>query len=186
MKRITFGLSVKEIKDAQKQLRQYKKDLQKKCRKLVAALADAGITVAQTKASGNEMGKYLLFRKDVSATTTGARAIIYATQTGLIRSEWRTGNNATGIVAADVSPLLMAEFGAGIAHDHNPKASEFGMGAGTFPGQTHAMNPSGWYYMDLDYEWHWSDGIEPTMPMYTAAMHLRSTIVQIAKGVFNS
>lgn len=186
MKRITFGLSIKEVRKAQAELKAYSKSLQRKCVQFVERLGEYGIEVATEKAGNNEYGKYLLFRKEVTASGTKVRAVMFGTHTGLIHSEWRTNRNASGIEVADVSPLLMAEFGAGINHDSNPKAHELGMGAGTFPGQTHAMNTEGWWYMDMDYEWHWSDGIEPSMPMYNAAMEMRDNIVRIAKEVFGT
>lgn len=195
MKRITFGLSIKEIRKAQAELKAYSKSLQRKCVQFVERLGEYGIEVATRKAGDNALGKYLLFQKEVTASNTKVRAVMYGTQTGLIRSEWYTNNNASGVEAADVSPLLMAEFGAGVKHDKNPKAHELGMGAGTFPGQTHAMNAEGWWYipvnnpdgsLNTEMQWYWSDGIEPSMPMYTAAIEMHKVIVKIAREVFGT
>lgn len=184
--KITCHLSAKSVKEAQKQLTKYKRELKKRCETFVRRLAELGIRTAYNVMDDDEISKYLIFDRTLEPTQYGARGVMYATQTGMIRSEWRTLNNASGIETADVSPLLMAEFGAGIPFNQpgNPRAGEFGMGPGTFPGQTHAMNPDGWWYMDLDYEWHHVYGIEASMPMTIAAIDMRNDLFTVARDVF--
>lgn len=184
MRRITATLSVKSIQDAQRQLRAYKKELTKKCERFVSALADKGIVVARESMGSSGYAKYILFEKEIDPVQYGARAILAASNTGLIRSQWRTLNTAGGIATADISPILMAEFGAGVRHDKNPKAHKMGMGAGTFPGQMHAFDEDGWWYLDMDWEWHHVDGVEPTMPMYHAAEEMERQLLTTAKEVF--
>ena len=62
----------------------------------------------------------------------------------------------------------MIEFGSGL-RAQNPKNIP-GVGTGTFPGQTHASDPNGWWYMDLEGNWNHSYGITPQMPMYKASI----------------
>lgn len=177
-KRISFGLSVKEIKAAQKQLRDYQKEIARKCEKFAKQLCDAGILVATQNAGS--YGKYITFYSDITSQGSGIKAVLIATNTGLLKSEWRTRD---GVKSVDVSPLLMAEFGSGLKAD-NPRAGEFGMGTGTFPGQTHAGDPEGWWYMDLNGEWHHSYGVTPTMPMCKASQEMIKNVRRIAKEVF--
>lgn len=179
---ISFNIfSPSEVKDALKQLEAYKKSLQKKCEKFVSLLADEGISVA--KQNMGEYGQFVSFTKEFEPKRFGCRCLMVATQTGLVRRQWRTLNNATGIVTVDVAPLMMAEFGSGLGAE-NKRGKKFGMGTGTFPGQTHATDPGGWYWQDLNYEWHHSDGEEATMPMYHAYEAMFAAIYNTAKVVF--
>ena len=179
-RQIKISLSVGSVREAQKQLEQYKKDLIAKCEKFCRRLADKGITVA--KQNVGEYGQYITFAIQTEPTAYGAKGVLYATS-GLVTHEWVT---ATGVMSADVSPLLMAEFGSGLRGAINPRAGEFGMGVGTFPGQTHAEDPSGWWYQTLDGVWHHSYGEEATMPMTRASAEMIDQIVTTAKEVFGT
>lgn len=181
---IKLNLSQASVRQAQKELLAYKKRLLRSRSVFVEKLAELGITVAEQHVSDGYK-PYILFGVDVNSGTSDVRAVMYATNTGLIRSEWRTNNSAGGIATADVSPILMAEFGAGLIAG-NPDAKRFGMGTGTFPGQTHAEDPEGWWYMDMDYEWHHSYGIKATMPMATAAEDMVENIARVAREVFGT
>ena len=179
-RRIDVSLSVKSVLQAQRQLKAYIDDFQRKCELFVSKLAEVGIFTGQSTV-GN-FGKYITFYYQTSIEQYGAKAILYAENTELIVSEWRQADGS--VSSAEVSPVLMAEFGAGQKAD-NAHASPFGMGTGTFPGQTHANDPSGWWYMDLDGQWHHSYGVTPTEPMAQAAEQMRAMINTIAKGVFS-
>ena len=121
MKQIKINLSQSSIKTAQKQLRDYQKEITQKCEKFAKRLCDVGILVA-TQNVGS-YGKYITFYSEITSQNTGIKAVLAATNTGLLKSEWRTRD---GVKSADVSPLLMAEFGSGLKAD-NPRAGEFGM-----------------------------------------------------------
>ena len=179
-KKISFNLSARSVKRAAKELLAYKKSLPVKCATFVRSLANKGILVAQENLG--EFGKYVTFEVQVDPGRYGARAILVASNTGHITSRWMTKE---GKQEADVSPLMMAEFGSGLMAN-NVRAHEFGMGTGTFPEQTHAEDPNGWWYMDLDGEWHHSYGIRPTMPMWKAAVEMNDVIVETAREVFGS
>ena len=84
-------------------------------------------------------------------------------------------------------PHLAWEFGAGIYFNNgniNPEASEFGMGVGSFPKQTHALNDY-WWYRDEEGVLHLSKGTEAAMPMYKASVEIITQIDRIAREVFN-
>lgn len=181
--KISFNLSASSVRKAQKELLRYKKDLLAKCEKFVRVLANKGIIVAQQNTG--EYGKYIVFSVEVQPEKDGVKALLIASNTGLIRSQWLTKE---GVQEADVSPILMAEFGAGLRANlsNNPKAKELGMGTGTFPGQTHAEDPDGWWYMDLEGEWHHSYGLYPSMPMWNAANEMFNELHETAKEVFGT
>lgn len=172
-------LSLSSIQSLQKQLRDYQKSLEGKCQTFVRRLAESGVTVAKQN-TGN-FGKYLSFTVQTTPERDGCKAILLATNTGIIRSEWRTQD---GVKTADVSPLLMCEFGSGLRAE-NPMNVP-GVGTGTFPGGTHGSDPEGWWYMDLDGEWHHSYGMSPKAPMYHASMEIIRNVQKIAKEVFGA
>lgn len=177
-KRIKFNvLSQSSIMTAKKELLLYRNSLQNKCEILVARLLEEGIIVARQDLG--EYGKYVSFSMSTSPEQYGCKGILLATNTGIIHSEWRTQD---GVKSADVSPLLMMEFGSG--HKAQNPLGVPGMGQGTFPGQTHAFDSNGWWYMDLSGEWHHSYGMTPKMPMYKATINMKKRIISIAKEVF--
>ena len=177
--KIEIELSTRSIENAIKEIEKYQKNLMEKVRMFNKRLADEGISIAQGKVGS--FGKYILFSQDTERIENGYRTVLYATNTGIITSKWRTKD---GVKSADISPLFMVEFGSGL-RAQNPKGIPGG-GTGTFPGSNHSDDPSGWWYMDLDYKWHHSTGVTPRLPMYNAAMAMRAKIVTIAKEVFNS
>lgn len=148
-----------------------------KCELLIRRLAEKGIQTAQKQAG--EYGKYISFTMQTDQNRDGCSGVMLATNTGIVKSEWQTKE---GIKSADISPLLMVEFGSGLRAE-NPMNVP-GVGTGTFPGQTHAKDPQGWWYLDLNGEWHHSYGIFPRAPMYKAAMEMQDIVVQTAKEVF--
>lgn len=174
---INISLSEKSVNEAIRQLQQYKQEILKKCEQLVSELADDGIAIAETNV-GN-FGRYITFSKEIKPESDGCTAIIFATETGQIKSQWQTSD---GIKAANVSPLLMAEFGSGWKAQ-NPLNEPNG-GQGTFPNQTHAFDKEGWYWRDLNGELHHSYGITPTMPVYKAYVNIEQNILNKAKGMF--
>lgn len=81
--------------------------------------------------------------------------------------------------------IAFLEFGAGIYYhtaDH-PKASELGMGVGTYPGQTHAYDEF-WWYRDEQGVAHYSQGTEMTMPVYLAGQEIIAKFGEIARETF--
>ena len=178
---IKANLSLSSIKQAQKQLLAYRKNMIAKCDKFVRVLANKGILVAEDNLG--EYGKYITFTVKTEPERYGVKGVMIASNTGIIQSEWKLADGSTR--EADVSPLLMAEFGSGL-RANNVRAGEFGMGTGTFPEQTHAEDPEGWWYMDMNDEWHHSHGVRPTMPMGKAYAEILNQIGTVAKEVFGT
>lgn len=179
MHKISFGLSVREVQAAIKEVKAYQQDLIRKCEILCRRLTEEGIRVAQAYIGGSGFGKYIRLLSEITPEKAGCRAVLYMEDSSKIVSEWKT---LEGVKKATVSPMLMLEFGSGLQAE-NP-ANIPGVGTGTFPGQTHAENPGGWWYMDLDGVWHHSSGVSAKMPMYFAGKEMREKIVSIAKEVF--
>ena len=171
-----------DIQMAKMKVAKYRQDLIRKCDRFVKALANKGIIVGQENVG--EYGKYITFTVETESIQNGWRGYRIATQTGVIKSQWMQADGS--IREADVSPLLMAEFGAGLRAERSSSkyAAKMGMGTGTFPGQTHAFDPEGWYYKDLEGNWHHSYGVYASMPMYHAYMEMYDQIAQTAREVF--
>lgn len=180
-KTISFGLSVREVQTAIKELRQYQSDLPGKCEELCRRLTAEGIQIARAHIGNSGFGKYIRLSSEITQEQAGCRAVFYMEDSQKIVSRWQTQE---GVKSAEVSPSLMIEFGSGLKAK-NPIGIS-GVGTGTFPGGTHGADPGGWYYMDLSGKWHHSSGISPKMPMYFAGKEMREKIVSIAKEVFRS
>ena len=171
-------LSVNGIGKLKRDLLNYKSvTLRDLILKYVTELAKEGVSIGQQNVGG--FGKYITFSIQTDVTKDGCRALMLATETGKIISSWQT---ADGIKTAEVSPLLMAEFGSGWGAE-NPMNVP-GVGQGTFPGQTHAFDKEGWYWMDLDGNWNYSKGIKAKMPMYKASQQIQRIAKSKAREVF--
>ena len=88
--------------------------------------------------------------------------------------------------------VAFVEFGAGITYGYgHPQAAEFGVGPGTYPGQTHAMTGEGWYLPKSKQGSNTEDasrhtyGNPPNMPMYNTAQDLKQEIARVAREVFS-
>lgn len=170
-------MSAKGIDNLIRELQKHKDDLSNKCKKLVSMLAEEGITVGKQNVGG--FGKYITFSMKTNPIKDGCKAIMLASENGKIISSWKTKD---GIKTADVSPLLMAEFGSGFGAE-NPMKIE-GVGQGSFPNQTHAFDKEGWYWIDLEGNLNHSYGIKAKLPMYNASLRMREIITKTAKEVF--
>ena len=175
-RKISFGLSVKEIQAAIKEVKQYQSDLNRKCEELCRRLTAEGINIAQAHIGSSGFGKYIHLGSKISPQQAGCKAVFFMEDSSKIVSQWQTKE---GVKSAEISPALMIEFGSGLKAE-NP-ANIPGVGTGSFG--EHGNEP-GWWYMDLNGEWHYSTGISPKMPMYFAGKELKDKVVAIAKDVF--
>lgn len=175
-KPISFGLSVSEIDRAIKELREYQNNLDKKCEQLCFELCKAGMPIARSYIGESGFGKYIHLSSEITPEKAGCKAILFMEDSQKIVSKWQ---NQDGVQSKEISPALMLEFGAGLPAQ-NP-ANIPGVGTGTYG--THGNKP-GWWYMDLQGEWHYSSGTSPKMPMYNAGKELRNKVLKIAKDIY--
>lgn len=179
MKTIKFGLSVKEMQSAIKEVEKYRDDINRKAEELCRRLTAEGIQTAQAHIGSSGFGKYIRLSSEITPEQAGCRAVFYMEDVQKITRKWQTKE---GIQSATLSPALLLEFGSGLEAE-NP-AGIAGVGQGSFPGQTHAFDSGGWSYMDLGGMWHHTTGVEPDMPMYFAGKELREKVLSIARDVF--
>lgn len=181
---IETRLNSADVRKAADEVRQFGRDFQTKVHQVLQRLADKGINTAQTTI-GN-FGKFVTFSKQ----TAGDGVVVVAQETNVIVARWlRKGEE----VEAVVSPLLMAEFGAGshaviwegLTSNTDTLPDGRKIGRGTFPEQTHAFQSS-WWYMDLNKQWHQASGINPTRPLHNAVLEIITQIESTAREVFGN
>lgn len=179
MKRIYVSLTTEgSIEKAIKALEEYKSDILEKTEVLVERLMDVGIESGIAN-SGDYAGM-IVFKKEIIAGIDGVEGILIATDGQKIIREWKYRG---GLKQAEVSPLLMAEFGSGWLAKVLDNVE--GVGQGTFPGQTHAFDSQGWWWETPDGEKHHSYGEAPTYPVHSALFAMMFEVDRIAKGVFH-
>lgn len=180
MSQITVNvLSHKSIEKAIAKTEQKKKDLQAQCKEFCNRLADVGIRAAVDATSGDGLAKYVVFsKKMVYEGPNGCEMIMFGLNTAKVFGD--------GIDAAEISPILMLEFGSGKYavpfQIWDPEVPP--VGRGTFPGQKWAWLDSGWYYKTADGEVHHSFGTKPSYPIQKAHDQMYAQVRRIAKEVF--
>lgn len=177
-KTISFGLSVAEIDRVIKELREYQNSLDKKCEQLCFELCKEGMPIVRSYIGDSGFGKYIRLSSEITPEKAGCKAMFFMEDSQKIVSQWQ---NQDGVQSKEISPALMLEFGAGLPAQ-NPTNIP-GVGTGTYG--THGNEP-GWWYMDLQGEWHYSSGTSPKMPMYNAGKELRNKVLRIARDVFKN
>lgn len=163
-KKISCGLSINEMKTAQKQLKNFQEEITRKCEDLARRLADEGVVLAKMKITqfpAIDSGELLnsIMNEPGAVLTNGAKWIIY---TGCEHAKY-------------------VEFGFGLRGQENPHPDP-SLTNWKYDVQGHG--PAGWWYFKNG-EWHWSGG-QPSKPfMYETGRDLRELIQKIAKEVYN-
>lgn len=179
MKRINLKLDDKSIKNAIKELEDYKVSLKSKSERFVSRLIDEGIKVAYQHLGRYE--GYVEFTKEIDNQSTQCVGLLIGKDSKPFISTWKYKG---GEKSVEMSGILMAEFGSGWLA--NVIWNVGGVGQGTFPGQTHAFDSQGWWWTDTNGVKHHSRGEEPHYPMYFADMAMLSQIDMIAREVFGN
>lgn len=163
-------------------LENYEDEIVRKTEVFIEKLMELGIKTA--KSNSGKYRNYLHFEQKLYTygkyDTIG---LLIASDSQKIISEWiRNGQ----VVSAEVSPLLMAEFGSGWLSQVYFPAVKGIVGQGTFPGGRHAFDENGWYWKEPGSDMiHHSYGEKPTHPMYAAIMAMVININKVAYEVFN-
>lgn len=88
-------------------------------------------------------------------------------------------------IKANGESVLFIEFGAGVTYGYgHPEAKKYGMGPGTYPGEGHWDNPSGWWIPQEKGGGH-TYGNPPAAVMFHTANELRDSIYEVAREVIN-
>lgn len=160
-------LSAASIDAAIEKLNQYKRKLENAGDEIARRLAQLGYQTA-----------YLIMSEHIYSGET---------ITSLTVDELGNGKY---VLKANSEALLFFEFGAGV----NGVGHPLGMGVGTYPGQKHAFDPNGWWFLTDDPNlavrkskdgkmWGHSYGNPPYMPFYLASREIRDELLNVAKEV---
>lgn len=180
MRRINISLTtLGSLQKAIDELNAYKQSLRDKAYIFIDRLLSIGIQTAESN-SGEYQG-WIFYYSNIIVAEYDCIGILIARDKGKIISEWYKGGQ---IVSAEVSPLLMAEFGSGWLAEVLYNVPN--VGQGTFPGQTHAFDEGGWSWTTPDGVLHHSEGIKPTHPMHAAELALINNVVSVAREVFGN
>ena len=170
--KFSVSLNQKDIKRLQKHLEQYSKSLEDKCREFTRKLLERGIEVANARIEkGNPNSDTPKPKVDIKV---------------------HDGLPVSGSLIVSGEGVLFWEFGSGNYYNpqENPKAAEFGMGTGTYPGQTHVPDPGYWfYYKDGEKKKEnkrFSRGTMATMPTFMADVEMINSIEEVAREVFGN
>lgn len=163
---MNITVNVRGVNDAIRQLEEYQRRLKQQTDELCRRLADIGATNVSILFSRAIYTGPLDFDVDVEEIKNGYKIIVAG------------------------QSVAFVEFGTGVTYGYgHPQAAEFGVGPGTYPGQTHAMTGKGWY---LPKDKQPADGTKhtygnpPNMPMYNTAQELKHEVARIAREVFSS
>lgn len=175
-------VSLKDLRQLNKDILDYKNHyLPQKEEELLEALSDAGIRIA--RANCGEFGSFIGFVKMVNRSKYNYKCSAILTGYNAVPNivEWVYFD---GIKRAEVSSILMAEFGSG-QHSEPPRYR------GTFPDQKHADEPVWFYATETDgnghpINWKANYGVKPTMPMYRAWLEMLMDVRLIGRRVFNT
>lgn len=165
-KTISFGLSVSEINQAVKELRQYQAEIIYKCQKLAERLAEEGVYIARLKIA------------EYDAIYTGELlASIKHEYGGVIQ------DGAKWIIYTGCPYAKYVEFGFGAIGQGQPHPDTSLV---NWKYVTNEEHRNGWYYFNTqDGKWHFSKG-QPSKPfMFETATELRQLVTKIAKEVFS-
>ena len=189
MKQLNISLTTpNSLSKAIEYLETYRDEINQKTQKAIEMLLDIGIECGQ--ANSGKFKDFIVFRKEVEQTPDGYSGLLIAFDGQTIISEWMYGGS---MKRAEVSPLLMAEFGSGQYAKVKFPSMVGLVGRGTFPEQKHAFQDS-WWWVDqnpengIDYGHgfylHQSSGFEPTHPMHNAEVAMINDISKVLKEVF--
>ena len=151
------------------ELKQYQSDIDIKMKQLVDELAELGLDTISSVI------------QEIPEEETGQDMIM----------DKKSIMENDGIVSMSIelsgSKVLFIEFSAGVTFGQKdyPLDSGSGYGVGTYPGQTHAFDPGGWFYTDENGESKHSYGNRAYMPMYHARTEMCNQVLEIAQRIFD-
>lgn len=199
--KIKVELSQKGIQSLINYLEEYKQSVIDLTNVFCNRLTELGMDIINVKISNvknlEEAPNHIAITKKVDKTEYGCETILLMKDSSPILRKWSVFLDGEKIEKiAEISPTLMLEFGSGeyasaTPNHRNTVNVKEQVGKGTFP--SHLTKPIGnenhakegiWHWMDEDKKWHWSKGIAPTMPMYSAFLEMEKQIEQIGKEVF--
>lgn len=162
---VKFGLSVKEVQNAIKEIKSYQSDLNRKCEILAQRLAEEGVVIAKVKIM------------QFPAVYTGELLNSIQSEPGAMIS-----NGSQWIIYTGCEWAPFVEFGTGIIGSGNPHPDP---GLANWKYDVNEHGEAGWFYYK-DGEWHWTKGMPSRPFMYETGRDLLEIVPKIAKEIFKS
>lgn len=160
MRKITLDLSTRDINRAIRDLKRYKRELNKKVSLLIKTLTDYGVDVA--KAQIRELGAW--YTGELESSITG----------------YFSPTVGAGVIKAGSPYAVFVEFGTGIVGQTSPHPDPK-----DWQYDINKHGEDGWiYFNERDGRWHWTKGVESRPFMYNTARELERECMRIAKEVF--
>ena len=160
MRKISFGLSVKEINRAIREVEKYKRELTEKVNLLIGELTDYGVEVA--KAQVRELGAW--YTGELESSIEG----YFSPSVGV------------GIIKAGAPYAVYVEFGTGVVGKSQPHPSP-----DDWRYDINEHGESGWWYFnDNTGRMQWTKGMPSRPFMYNTARELENACERIAREVF--
>lgn len=160
MRKITLDLSTRDINRAIRDLKRYKRELNKKVSLLIKTLTDYGVDVA--KAQIRELGAW--YTGELESSITG----------------YFSPTVGAGVIKAGSPYAVFVEFGTGIVGQTSPHPDPK-----DWQYDINKHGEDGWiYFNERDGRWHWTKGVESRPFMYNTARELEMECMRIAKEVF--
>lgn len=160
MRKITLDLSTRDINRAIRDLKRYKRELNKKVSLLIETLTDYGVDVA--KAQIRELGAW--YTGELESSITG----------------YFSPTVGAGVIKAGSPYAVFVEFGTGIVGQTSPHPDPK-----DWQYDINKHGEDGWiYFNERDGRWHWTKGVESRPFMYNTARELEMECMRIAKEVF--
>ena len=152
-----YGIAITGVEETIKNIQKFTNDLNNRVNKLVQALTDRGVEIAN------------VYVKGIS------QSIFHNPQTG-----WYQGS---GNLAGSIVGIFDATTHTGIITSNSPYAIYVEYGTGVY-GENSSHGEEGWWYY-AEGDSHWTKGQPPRQFMYRTYKDLQKEIQQIAKEVFN-
>lgn len=160
-------VSIGNIDEAIRQIEEYEKSLNEKCRKLVQRLVDEGVLVAKAKLIS------------LGAFESGE---LVSSMQGFMYKE---GNK--GLIIADCKHAAFVEFGTGVVGSNKPHPDIPEDMPVTWIYDSNEHGEDGWYYYDEQQgRYRFTKGMPSRPFMYETAADLRDKLTEYAKEVFKS
>lgn len=172
-KKLSATLSVKSIRNLQKELERYKEDLVNKAAQLAKRLSEIGVDIAQVQIA------------DLDAIFTGELI-------ASIHSEYKdsTKYGAIFAVVADSRHAAFVCFGTGWRGKNTPYPYPLpdGVSWDYNTGKTIRYNSKKgtyyWFYLGKDGKWHYTEGMPARPFLHNTSLELQKKVVEIAREVF--
>lgn len=173
---IEATLSAKSIQDMIDELTKYAEDIDRKMALLVKRLSQDGYHDVSARVGSVSP----FYRVDNNGGDVSVALDFVDGTDSVVATITMSGGNS-----------IIIEFGSGVTFNapvgasKHPKGAEMGYTIGSYPGQTHADSPYGWYFIDHFGNKQHTYGTPTYAPLWNAYMDISNEVKRIAEEIFN-